>query len=554
MDINLNIGAKGIVNIKRIRDGVVQEEHTFHNLTLPTGYVNISYGQNAYAGVICLGSDSTPPTTSDKYAVKAQVAASNASVDSWVIDLDEPSMTYTVKASFTTGTGTAYTVAEVGTRAQNGYVCSRALVTDSEGSPITITKTEYDELEVLYTFKFTYTGQKLRATSEKATGRNQPFSGHYVPSYLPFLIRYGGNMADAPTGNWTTYTQSKITYADYATTFTCEASTSLSYGYVHALACVGSTGYYSQGVLLNEISFPNTDIFPVRTLTGYSLGTGDGTTTDFTPELPWWLENTEKVYKNGVALTRDVDYLVDNFHSLTKSYTTADNRENLVYHFDSAQLATSKQEVNLLSNSNLNSIHYYFYNNAYDNTEDLICRIAASAPNLTIDRVYFDAYYSYWYSSNVYRYTPDVSFSNDNGNTWTTIPRPAKKLACSSGTRTITQYDAQESWGGIISNYEVKLDTPITGVTHIKFSRFMDATVTNALPTSGVTPVTPTGTNTMGSMPYKLFIGHVGDYAIRFIDPPAEGDVLTMDCGIDRPWIGGKEVLNYTVNQSITNV
>ena len=39
--------------------------------------------------------------------------------------------------------------------------------------------------------------------------------------------------------------------------------------------------------------------------------------------------------------------------------------------------------------------------------------------------------------------------------------------------------------------------------------------------------------------------GYVGSYAIRFASAPADGDVLTIDMNIDRPWKSPDNVIQW---------
>ena len=559
MNINLNIGAKGIVNIKRIRDGVVQEEHTFHNLIIEN---NVFYGNDSNDSIVIgIGTGSKVPTQSDN--TLESMHASGISTRTYGIETDD---TFYNKYTWTygTGSGTDVNVSEIALFYSSSRVLTRALVTDAEGAPIVISKTIYDELEIIYTIYITVAAPQI--LSKTCTTR---FFSHMLlavsgrtyltPRYSRLLYR-DESAADSTIG----YT---INTSGNASTATSEYTTKHVLGYAN---CLSPGTYHVSGYRYTwnfnnpsvSIPFPNTDIFPVRTLTGLSLGTGDGTTTDFIPELPWWLENTEKVYKNGILLTRDIDYLVDNFHALrsdaqitTDAYFNNYKRNaayalSLNHFFDKGTYTDTQEDMRgfILNNHIAADGSYNNTYGLYKNFRECVFTIASgNAPNLTVDTVYFKRYSNYvngYFSANwQYHFTADISFSNDNGNTWTTLPRPAKKTSYSSNSYAdIDTYNAANS-GGFINNYMVKLDTPITGVTHIKFNKYAEFLTAGA-----------TEENTVCNLPSYIFIGHVGDYAIRFIDPPAEGDVLTMDCDIDRPWVGGKEVCNITVTSTLSNV
>lgn len=56
---------------------------------------------------------------------------------------------------------------------------------------------------------------------------------------------------------------------------------------------------------------PNTSIFPNVLISNIAVGTGDGTTTAFDCPVPKIVPESDVVRKNGVILVRDVDYAID---------------------------------------------------------------------------------------------------------------------------------------------------------------------------------------------------------------------------------------------------
>ena len=482
-------------NIKLIRDGEVRESYDFHNLFL-----------NKFTGGIAtdvyLGSDATPPAVTDT-GIKQQVDYVSGSYIDCENDLETGVTSVTISATFTTGTGKAYTVAEV-------YIThgSRALVTDSEGNPITITKTEYDEL--VLTAKFTCTNNGVMKNNYYLAD----FSVQKTASYAGTCIYYcQGHVATVNKGKlfantWYQYysTQSDTVPTSLTSTgsisiqnpqtSTAQWNTLRKTGYVLGIGMMCNMNGSSTKHVAEALWFPNTDIFPVRTLTGLSLGTGDGTSTDFTPELPWWLENTEKVYKNGVLLARDVDYMVDPFSmwagDIAKKSTIQYYGVSGMFDFVPKYEDNTKVPLNKYQNSQ------------FADTQPIICKVDNDM--LPYNCVNFIHRYD-----RTLNYT--VQYSLDNGNTWEMLDDGTAKT----------------------NNTFIKLDAPIYNITHIKFSP-------------------KTAGSTFSAYMQNNFFGYVGDYAIRFIDPPAEGDVLTMDCNIDRPWLNGKEILDVQITTTLSNV
>lgn len=479
-------------NIKLIRDGQVRESYDFHNLFLNSFTGTIGTG-------VYLGSDATPPAVTDT-GIKKQVDYAAGAITERINDLEAGVVSITVSATFTTGIGKAYSVAEV-------YIShgSRALVTDSEGNPITINKTEYDE--IILTAKFTCTnngvmkntlGMAYPGIPSNSAGNSIGFctknamlvtSGKFTYMY----DYYNGRDGRLPT----TTTAAGAGSIKEACTSTNQWNTTITKGYVLGIGGQASCNSYSN-YRTNAVTawFPNTDIFPVRTLIGLSLGTGDGTETDFVPELPWWLENTEKVYKNGVLLARDVDYVADPFSMWAGDIAKT---TSICYFVLSGMFDyTPKYEDNTVVPFS------YWANLRFTGTKPIICKVDTSMlPYNCVNFIHrYDRTLNY-----------KVQYSLDNGNTWEMLD---------DGTAKAT------------STF-IKLDAPIYNITHIKFSPQTEGSNFSAYTSNN-------------------FFGYVGDYAIRFIDPPADGDVLTMDCDIDRPWLNGKEILDVQIVSTLSNV
>lgn len=77
---------------------------------------------------------------------------------------------------------------------------------------------------------------------------------------------------------------------------------------------------------IGAISLPNHTMFPPVQVTKIAIGTGDGTTKDFSIKAPFIIPNSETIYVNNVALTKGTDYEIDyesNFCDMRENYHTA---------------------------------------------------------------------------------------------------------------------------------------------------------------------------------------------------------------------------------------
>jgi hypothetical protein len=110
----------------------------------------------------------------------------------------------------------------------------------------------------------------------------------------------------------------------------------------HTVRTIGVNG-------VGAISLPNHTMFPPVQITKIPIGTGDGTTTDFSIKAPFIIPNSEIIYVNNAALTKGVDYEIDyenNFCDMRENYHTA----GLTCRMDNVNFGTLKTETKSSSN------------------------------------------------------------------------------------------------------------------------------------------------------------------------------------------------------------
>ena len=268
----------------------------------------------------------------------------------WNLTVDTSSRTFEWVDEYT-GRGTAVykapatsdyvgTVTEVGLKSgrfmkyvgtsYNFALCTRALLTDSEGQPISFVKTDTDILIFTVTVELTL------------SSLNQAFKIFKHP----FLVRdlLYANITGA--GSTSTYGNMNLCRFDYdlqnfdpypigasavsdriidkaiaasTVSFFNDTEAYIKYNTARLLATdITSETYYKALALpgLGYFELPNEAVLPAYTITGIQIGTGDGIKSIFENPISYFKSNTEKLYKNGVQLTRGVDYTLSNIGNI----------------------------------------------------------------------------------------------------------------------------------------------------------------------------------------------------------------------------------------------
>lgn len=341
MNSIIEIGFKNNYHFELIDSttGKVKQTTDVHNMPIHH-FGRLLVGDMRYYGALfylALGKGTTPPQSTDKALASQlwQVMYTEREYE-WIDD-------YTLRgtASFTFPATSEYvgTVTEAGLTStwgsyRQGDIVTRALLTDSEGQPISFNKTDLDILVVRVTvemsfnsldssfkiFKKCYLLQHvlgLAPAVSSTEGNNNPNTGYGSLSLVKFdhdLENYnrrvdgysyncGIDISINRLDSYTLYTRGYNGNTAYLSINTSRlpSSTVTEQRYYKAVAVEG-LGYWE---------LPNEDIFPTYNITNIPIGTGDGTATQFENPLNYFKEGTEKIYKNGVQLVRDVDYTIN---------------------------------------------------------------------------------------------------------------------------------------------------------------------------------------------------------------------------------------------------
>ena len=330
MNTFLNVKLKTNYHVELIRESTGEVTHSgdFHNSAL-VGFKHLIASHpyfNIFRALAVGGSDL--PTEFTMTSLKSplwQVRASSVTHE-WLDD-------YTIRgtASFSFPATSAYVgeVKELGLICKqyqdggDGPLCTRALLTDSEGQPMSFNKTDLDVLVINVTVEISLNSNNdsfkifkrnlllcriMGLTEGAGDGRYSWFSVFGYINLCRFLNTLEGDMSSGividtkiESPDVTVDITENVCYCTYAvgrlpaTTITSE--------HYYAAVAIPTIGYWE---------LPNEEIFPAYTISNIPIGTGDGTTKQFENPLNYFKQGTEKVYKNGTLLTRDTDYTINN--------------------------------------------------------------------------------------------------------------------------------------------------------------------------------------------------------------------------------------------------
>lgn len=527
---------RGDYTITVKRQGKIVQEETFHNL-FTTGFISRLFAETKYFNYCQLGSGSATPSSSDTALASRLwgVAYSTYAMDG--TSADGLSRTWKYTYLFPANSSYAGTIREVGLSASSsGGINTHALVVDAEGQPISINKTYLDEVTI--TAKITITrpswqsGQTwsfmsgplsrsyLHGILRNDTGNYNKhilLSAGWCPEYRPIKnCQYTSLLTNFTYSNGTIRCSAEFS-GDAMTYYYDSASGEKFKDYVNSLLLGSSAAAnYPNGRATDyftptyRLLLPNADVFPITTLEGLALGTGDGSTVDFAPEVPAWLENTEIVYKNGSPLTRGVDYFVDNLGNIGKYWSVM--LGNFVAEIDAKTIAGVQANIwgtdeccaSTNRDDDMNSPVVY---------ADSPIILKYGTDYAFSDKVNYFVLGTWAASASIPAGAALVFYySRDDGTTWTEFGRISHASAGTAFTDTT----------------EHTLVTPVTGITHVKIA--LEDTDTTAYVC-------------MSALNGRF--GYVGSYAIRFASAPADGDVLTMDIDIDRPWKSSDNIIQW---------
>lgn len=348
-NVDINFSANYCMKLIDASSGNVKQQADFHNIPvvgfrscLASIYSTSASGvdggpfaaYNQLLNTLRLGSGSTEPSQSDT-ALSGQLwSILNSGITfEWIDD-------YTGRAtsSYTVPATTAYvgTVREVGlackshgrsagstSTSNNSVLCTRALITDSEGQPIEFEKTDLDILVVTVvvdmsirssssTFEIFKHNMLVQNVLTGEYTYNSGFGSEYgYPNLCRFYADVEHYHSKASIGS--SIEKSIGSYSTLRRGWNETTNAFVQYPVARLLATDITAERYYKAIAIPGVGYwklPNEEVMPTYSISGIAIGTGDGVKTQFTNPLSYFKEGTDVVYKNGVALTRGVDYTI----------------------------------------------------------------------------------------------------------------------------------------------------------------------------------------------------------------------------------------------------
>lgn len=301
-------------------DGKIKQKAYAYNVVLNQYWAlikNDGYDFSHLTDQIRIGTGTGTPAATDTDLFTPLVAASVADKS---YTLAYPTSTYQGSATFVASATYTGTITEVGLYAYYGSsfypkLITHALLVDAEGNPITIEKTDIDQLIVTFvvyvTLNFPETFIPVLAANN-AILRTFANVSTIVPRPTSFNLSLCKS-SYAKLGSLTTGTLTSSLRAISFAAYRLPSASTYNDEFVNSIYLTG-IGFFP---------LPDTSIFPVYTLAFMSVGTGVGSTQDFDCPLPEFIEDTDVVKVAGVVQTRDTDYTIDyqgnNIHNFSVS-------------------------------------------------------------------------------------------------------------------------------------------------------------------------------------------------------------------------------------------
>lgn len=441
-------------------------------------------------------------------------------------------------------------------------VNTKGTLKDSEGNPITINKTALDKLivEVEWEFQFASNDfvffedlQSEIVMNAVMLGYNSGYSSKYAKlnealtnsiyiSTLPMdkgivpigHIAYstGSSGKSSPSfwgatysPNWQMTGNDPYKYTENNTVRIPQ--TDLPLQYINQIGILG----------LGSIPLPNASVFPTYTLQGIEVGTGDGTITDFECPIPWFLKDTDKLYKNGQLLTRGVDYTIDHKHNRQKLTSISEGNFAKIIQAPLQYMGVPGKK----SSSNLNWGSYIIpfasclyptggYNPSYVFGANPYVVFKTTEP-LILD-MEKETEINYFVSPYIKGGSKlKLYYSNDNSNY--TYVGEVDVLTTSVGGGT-----------AIPDKHKLSFETVSARYWKIEITSANGQEATYELPYHYPLNIQYTIEETKTAMYNECgFLGYVGE-PIKFKTPPAKGDIITMDVSLDRPYKTTQNVID----------
>ena len=326
-----SIFCKNQYTIRKVdADGNETVAARFHNTPLQVFYnavvgANTGYSTTSTIHSVWFGTGSREPSGSDT-ALEAPLWTygwNYSNCTAWEKYLNEENHVchkYTFKIaadSSHVGTVSEVGVAFMTSRGGGVAIGTRALILDTEGNPMTITKTDLEALFVDVIFEFTLQDtEDFKWLPENYIAYGAKSGTSWAPIFtlglLDRIFFLGGIREDGFSQRLATLEFSK-TYTNSNHTMSVtgarlQQTVIPSQRFIRAIGI----GASSNNTILGYWKLPNADVIPPKVLSGMQVGIGDGSSTAFDAPLAEWVKDTEEIFVNDIQQVRGVDYVCSN--------------------------------------------------------------------------------------------------------------------------------------------------------------------------------------------------------------------------------------------------
>lgn len=336
VDIRASIHNRFDIEVIDSKTGLVRQKAVAHNVIcnqLWTYLFNTSSNTFNYFNYIFYGGGTGSPSASDT-SLFSHIGGAQAG--SLVRSIDIPNGVYSCKKSIqlTASAAAGRTITEVGIAYSSGTstLCTHAMLKDMNGNAVSIQKTDTDVVNI-YATVFVhydpdgYDNKSILVNYIDETDRTYGYdllgwlagtwpTGRLLLSRAEFS-NYGGfglKYANQSGVNFRQYTMKSISKSFDVANRKCTMNVgrieaaNANYGGIRTVGIFGRWEYGSDGdyMDLQIVLQPGGSWFPVSTVTGESIGVGDGVTSDYA--FDFHFAKNVKVYIDGVETT---DFTID---------------------------------------------------------------------------------------------------------------------------------------------------------------------------------------------------------------------------------------------------
>lgn len=584
---------------KNIKTGDITEHSQCNVLTdqfmrcLKRSYGSSGSIQQNYLSYIHFGSGTGEVSSAD-YALFNYLWAVSAKVVSFgYVNNDYKTFRVTMQATLPPDTNYVGTITELGLanyyteitkRADDEALFSHALLKDAEGNPISIEKTELDEIIVNYTLTVSFSELdtsvfKLASYRLLFSSLNTRYAASYgivrrsydnntdpfindksltfynsiVLSSIKHMQLYNGrrifkrfysrNSYSANSGTLATLDQrGKLDEASMCVVMdsTRLAASVLNNRYLHSI-CINKLhedNEYTANSQINLVAYLfNNELFAPTELSNMQVGTGDGSTTNFKPPLNFWVKDTDKIYIDGVLQVKGVDYTCDYFNNIDLLFELYPSTDAIIVS-GHEKLTTGSDSANILSSEGItfcakNNCEFSKYSYAAD---DVIAQYEVTGIE---ECKYITRYYNLCKDNPVVIYLPidedtnkDYSIDMISFFTNTVIATNIINIEVSNDNVDYTpvaeniKISDHIVGNGFNNSFKYILNEPV-------LAKYWRITAVSSQYDSGYIDIE------------NLLMRRTGR-PIVFTNPPAAGAKITMDATIDRPFKNDKHVIDVS--------